>query len=539
VLKTTDRPALATIVSLHIIASTLAAQTVRGPVAMFDGVSFAGTPFATGGAEFRGVPYAAPPVGALRWAPTRRVTLDTRRTHDATRFGPACPQGNSLSSFVRNIAAAFGRADSVRITTPVTSEDCLTLNIWTPDRSPDARRPVMVWIHGGSNITGQGSSDVYNGANLAARGVVVVTINYRLGALGFLAHPALATESAQRASGNYALLDQIEALRWVQRNIQSVGGDPARVTVFGESAGSFDIMHLLASPLSTGLIHRAITQSGAPMATMPTRAQAESLGLVFASRVLRDTTHSVLTALRALSADSVVAATARMQIEASDFAGPVIDGHVLIDATGKRFDTGRILPVPMLTGSNALEMSSLRGYVPQFPRTVANYSAWLSRSFGLIAPRLLALYPAASDADVVPALLRVTTDLYMTCPTRFAARGVARTGQPSYLYYFTRVIPGGESLGAYHSAELGYVFGNRESWLPAQPEDFALSNTMQQYWVQFATTGDPNVSGLPAWPAHAENADQSLELGTPVSARTGVQKPACDLVQFALRAMLK
>jgi para-nitrobenzyl esterase len=508
----------------------------RAVVARFDREAFSGRAYPNGDFIFHGVPYAAAPTGSLRWRPPQK-RVPSARTRQATEFGPSCPQSTGLGIFYRNIAAAFGRADSVRMPPLRTSEDCLTLNIWT--RQLDARQPalpVMVWIHGGSNITGDGSAPLYNGGNLVQRGVVVVTINYRLGALGFMAHPSLTAESPDKTSGNYALMDQIAALQWVQRNIAAVGGDPTRVTIFGESAGSIDILHLMASPLARGLFHRVIAQSGAPMSALPTLAQAENVGKEFERALGVDSTTNVLAAMRAKTAAEVLAVSTRVMDMRSTLGAPIADGHVLVESTGKAFDQGRIAKVPLLIGSNALEMSSLRGYLPVFDRTMVNYADWLKRTFSLAAPRLLTLYPAASDADVDQTLVRLTTDLYMTCPSRFAARSVARANASTYLYQFTRVLPGGERLGAFHSAEIGYVFGTKESWLPVEPVDFKLSDTMMQYWTQFAATGTPNRAGLAEWPAHDEASDRYLELGADVVPRSGLQRDACDLVQMVLRA---
>ena len=520
------------------VASAASAQS-RRVVATFDGEQFRGSTSADSLVLFRGVPYAAAPVGTLRWrAPERRRIQRTVRA--ATEFGPACPQSPGLGTFYRNIAVAFGRGDSVRITAPRTSEDCLTLNVWAPvvaDRH--APLPVMVWIHGGSNIYGEGSSPIYDGARLARRGAVVVTINYRLGALGFLAHPALTAESQNHASGNYALLDQIAALQWVQRNITSLGGDTARVTVFGESAGSIDIMHLMASPRAAGLFHRAIAESGAPMGALTRLAQAEASGVAFARAAGIDSTAGALDALRKLPADSVVALSMRLLTAHPSLGAPIVEGAVLPEMTGNAFDHGRIARVPLMLGSNALEMSSLRVYVPQFERTVGNFTAWVTRSFGLASPRVLSLYPVRADADVEMALLRATTHMFMTCPTRFAARGAARAGMPTYLYQFTRVLPGGESLGAYHSAEIGYVFGTKESWLPLEPVDHELSESMARFWVQFAATGNPNVAGLPEWLPYDQATDRHLELGNTIAAGAGLTRETCDLVQLGLRAQLK
>ena len=522
------------IASLFCAATPTLAQS-RAITARFDSQTFSGSALSDSVLVFKGIPYAAPPVGTLRWqAPQRSVAQ--RGVRDATAFGPACPQSPGLGAFYRNIAAAFGRADSVRLPPLRTGEDCLTLNIWT--RVPTSRstpRPVMVWIHGGSNVFGQGSSAIYDGARLAKRGVVVVTINYRLGALGFLAHPALSVESPHHTSGNFALLDQVAALEWVRRNIGAVGGDTSRVTIFGESAGSIDIMHLMASPLSAGLFQRAIAESGAPMGAMPTLVQAEKSGVEFANALGIETGDGTLAALRRLPADSVVSTSMRLLGANPSLGAPIVDGYVLREMTGKTFDQGRAAKVPLLLGSNALEMSSLRTYVPQFERTVRNYTEWVTRTFGLFGSRLLTLYPTRNDSEVEMAVLRATTHLYMTCPTRFAARSTARAGVPTFLYQFTRVLPGGESLGAFHSAEIGYVFGTKESWLPLEPVDYTLSDQMEQYWVQFATTGDPNVAGLPGWPRYGADTDRHLELGTAVASSAGLTKETCDLVQVALR----
>ena len=527
------------VVATLVCAATPALGQSRAISARFDGETFTGSALSDSVSAYKGIPYASPPIGALRWqAPQRRVAH--RGVHAATAFGPACPQSPALGAFYRNIAAAFGRADSVHLPPLRTSEDCLTLNVWT--RAPAAHRaplPVMVWIHGGSNVFGQGSSAIYDGARLAKHGVVVVTINYRLGVLGFLAHPALSAESPHHASGNFALLDQIAALQWVRRNIGAIGGDTSRVTVFGESAGSIDIMHLMASPLSAGLFQRAIAESGAPMGAMPTLAQAEKSGVAFANTLGIDSGDGALAALRRLPADSVVSASMQLLGAHPSLGAPIVDGYVLPEMTGKTFDQGRATKVPLLLGSNALEMSALRTYVPQFERTVSNYSSWVTRTFGVFGPRLLSLYPATSDSEVEMAVLRATTHLYMTCPTRFAARSTARAGVPTFLYQFTRVLPGGESLGAFHSAEIGYVFGTKESWLPLEAADYTLSDQMQRYWVQFATTGDPNVADLPAWPRYDTTSDRHLELGTTLATSAGLSKETCDLVQTALRGQLR
>ncbi len=483
-------------------------------------------------AVFRGIPYAAPPVGSLRWRPPE-PPRPRSGLQAATASGPSCPQSNRLDAFVRGIAAAFGRADRVPASNRRTSEDCLTLNVWTADPRPASPgRPVMVWIHGGSNLSGEGTDPAYDGSALARRGVVVVTINYRLGALGFLAHPALTAESPDRTSGNYGLLDQIAALRWVQAEIGAFGGDPTRVTVFGESAGSLNLLLLMAAPAARGLFHRAIAQSGAPMGVMPRLAAAEPSGLALAEAL--GIAANDLTSLRTVPADSVRAAADRLQAAGRLTLGPVVDGALLPDAPGRLFDRGAQAAVPLLIGSNAREMSSLPYYLPRFDRTVAGYQAYLQSTAGPLAARLGALYPAATDGEVESALTSLVTDLFFTCPSRFAARRMAKAGAPAWLYHFTRVRPGGEALGAYHGAEITYAFGNLEAWLPNTGEDRALSDVMMRYWVRFAETGDPNQPGLPPWPAHTADSDRYLELDASPAVRTGLRAEACDLADLGL-----
>lgn len=527
---------LSVVVLLCTAANTLTAQS-KAPQAQFDGERFTGTQSGSSGeVAFKGIPYAAPPIGELRWRPPQ-PRAKSSQSQKATAFGPSCPQTPYLLAFSKNIASVFHMADKVDTTRVPTREDCLTLNIWTANwNARSSLKPVMVWLHGGSNLYGEGSSRLYDGATLARRGVVVVTLNYRLGALGFIAHPALSAESPQHSSGNYGLLDQIAALQWVQRNIRAVGGDPARVTVFGESAGAIDLVALMASPLSKALFHRAIAESGAPLGATSTLKQSEASGVALASALGIDSTGNVLAALRSTPAEAIVTAQGRVVLAGQFAPGPIADGWVLPEGIGKAFDAGRQQPVPLMIGSNALEMTTLRVYLPRFPRTVSAYQGWIEQSFSAAAPRLKELYPATADADVDGALLRLTTDLYITCPSRFAARAVSHSGQPAYLYYYTRVLPGGEKLGAYHSAEIGYVFGNKVAWLPREAIDDTLTDRMGAYWVNFAATGNPNGPGLPNWPMHDAAQDRYLELGDRVSEHAGLRREVCDIVTLGLRA---
>ncbi len=508
----------------------------KPPEAKAEGEMIVGARFgAPTEAVFKGVPYAAPPLGSLRWRPPERHSPRSG-TQSARDFGAVCVQTDRLTLWSKSIAQAFGTADKVPAEPLTVSEDCLYLNIWTTSWGvKSAAQPVMVWIHGGSNLNGAGSSPLYDGAALARRGVVVVTINYRLGVFGFMAHPALTAESPNHSSGNYGLLDQIEALRWVQRNIKAFGGDPTRVTAFGESAGAIDIIGLMASPLSKGLFHRVIAESGPPMGAVQTLSDAEEAGKRVSKALGADAGADPLRALRDRPAAELLATADRLLLAGQYSNGPIIDGWVLTAVPGRVFDSGRALPVPLLIGSNALEMTSLRFYMPRFERTVEGYQGWL-KQFGPAAGKIGELYPATGPAAVEPASLRLMTDLTFTCPSRFAARAVAKAGHPVYLYQFTRVLPGGESMGAYHAAELGYVFGTKLVWLPREKVDDELTTIMGQYWTQFAATGDPNRSGLPTWPAYSVTRDEHQELGSRVMSGTGLNREACDVVDQGLRA---
>lgn len=512
------------------LAGPAAAQ---GPRAVADGETLEGVALPGGVAVFRGVPYAEPPVGALRWRPpVQRPTGSGVRP--AREFAASCMQDGRLQLWARALATVFGTVDRLGPARLVASEDCLHLNVWTGNAAGADRRPVMVWIHGGSNTNGEGHAPWYDGAALAARGVVVVTINYRLGVFGFLAHPALSAESPHGASGNYGLLDQVEALRWVRRNIAAFGGDPDRVTVFGESAGAMNIMHLMAVPAARGLFHRAIAQSGAPMSGMPTRGEAEAAGARALAALVPEGADPLLS-LRAAPAPVVLAAGNRA-MATSGLMGPIVDGWVLPELTARVFEAGRQHPVPLLAGSNALEMTSLRAYMPRVEPTEAGYRAWVERTFGRAAPALLARFPAADAGQVERRALELMTDALFTCPTRIAAGSHAgAAGQPAWLYHFTRVLPGGEALGAFHALEIGYVFGNSLPWLPREDADGRLSDLMMGYWTRFAATGDPNGGDAPAWPRH-DGGGAYLDLGPAPRVGHGLRREVCDAIEPGLRA---
>ncbi len=473
---------------------------------------------------YLGIPFARPPVGELRWRPPQPA-----RPWDGVRecatFGPACWQ------------PAF----SLFPTRGPFSEDCLYLNVWAPLGPASAKRPVMVWIHGGGFVTGSGSKPHYHGARLAARGVVVVTINYRLGPFGFFAHPSLSAESPRGVSSNYGLLDQIAALRWVKRNIAAFGGDPNNVTIFGESAGAMSVCCLLVSPLARGLFHRAIAESGVAVGLkqrLKERAggqpSAEAVGKRIAARLGLSNAEQTAAALRAVPAEKLLKA-------ANPKAGlfgkgtrmwPCIDGYVLPDEPEKLFRSGRFHPVPLILGVNADEGSVfVKGQLR--PRRVFGYRLALRAFFGREgAKKVEAMYPAARDDEAAAQLSRVVTDSAFMAPTRRLARMLARAGRaPVYLYFFSRVSPAARfaGLGALHGAEIPYVFGWRRGRRGYNAADERLSEVMQAAWTRFARAGDPNGGDMPSWPAYSLKDEPYMEFGDEVKVGYRLRAAACDL----------
>lgn len=437
---------------------------------------------------FRGIPYARPPVGEMRWRPPLQAP-HWRGVREATEFGAACYQPPSRGgSIYHNTHAAM-------------SEDCLFVNVWTPANAHNA--PVLVWIHGGSLVTGAGSEAMYDGARFAERGVIVVSINYRLGALGYMAHPALSAESRRHISGNYGLLDQIQALRWVRRNIGAFGGDASNVTIAGESAGALSVMYLMASPEARGLFHRAIAQS-AYMITMPelrngTYADlpaAEPIGVWLGSQLGAND----LAALRSMSAEAIVEGAGR----AGYFPLGNIDGRTLRRQLVDVFDRGEQAPVPILAGFNEGEIRSLRFLLPPPPADAAAYTTEIRNRYGDLADAFLARYPADNIAE---SMLATTRDaMYGWTAERLAAKQTA-IGAPSFLYYFDHSYPAADELGlhAFHAAEIPFVFGNaartppRWPAIPQTAQETQLSDAMLSYWATFARTGAPSAQGQADW----------------------------------------
>ena len=488
------------VVAMATLAAAPAAITV-------DGGQIAGTS-ADGVRSYKGIPFAAPPVGELRWkAPQPVVPWSGVKPADA--FGPQCMQ----QPYPAN--SPYATAPSP------TSEDCLYLNVWTAAGAAD-KRPVMVWIHGGAWTRGSGATPTYDGASLATKGVVVVTTNYRLGPFGFLAHPELTAESAHHSSGNYAILDHIAALTWVQKNIASFGGNPANVTIFGESAGSWSVNVVQATPLAKGLFHRAIGESGAQFARTTRLADAEKGGVALATAVGADS----LKALRAVPADKILAVQAFR-------SGANVDGWVLPEDVRSIFTQKKHSDVPVLIGSNANEWTTLSNPA-QFPKTLDDFHARMAAQFPGLGAELNAVYPVKTDADIAPAMLGLGRDQTFTLEMRTWARMVVAGGRKAFLYQFTRVPPGpNPAWGAYHASEIVYVFNNLSTRPWATDTDKRLADQMSSYWVNFATAGDPNGKGLPSWMPYDAASEPYLDLGDAVQVRNHLLKAQLDFLEQA------
>lgn len=484
-----------------------------------------------GGGEraFLGVPYAAPPVGDLRWRPPQPVA-PWSGVREAVRFGPAARQ----APFPSNSIYAATQADTEF------DEDCLHLNVWTG--APGASgRPVMVWLHPGAYQFGSGSSALTNGEALARDGITVVSVNHRLGRFGFLAHPWLSAESGYGASGNYGLMDIVAALRWVSDNIEEFGGDPDNVTVFGASAGGNSVHNLLAMPAAKGLLHRAIAQSApgvGPVLDGPGHALGPSTlraGEEAGSELTDLLGVRSLTELRALPAETVESVAlpraagdwrfrilpgAQVSTHVFDSGYPVVDGHVLPRSPLEVYRSGDQLDIPVIVGNTGNESSSL-----PFLTSLDDYRAFLEAEFGAFAEEAFAHYPADSDAEVERVSAVLDGDRTFVWSNRTAARELSRTGSaPVWRYWFDHApgIPAGylerDYAGAFHLAEVPYVFRTldgpaRRDW-PWTDADHVLAQQISSAWCNFARTGDPNGDGVPEWPAYRPEETSTLVWST-------------------------
>jgi para-nitrobenzyl esterase len=487
---------------------TWRASALAGPIAATKGGAIEGLDKA-GVSAFLGVPFAAPPVGNLRWrAPAPAAPWAGVRP--AKSFGADCVQ--------EPMTAPPGPG----FVNP-TSEDCLYLNIWRPQASGD-RLPVMVWIHGGAFIMGAGSFPSYDGAAFARNGVILVTLNYRLGRFGTFAHPALRDEQADRPIADFGLLDQIAALEWVRDNIAGFGGDASNVTIFGESAGASSVNFLMASPLARGLFAKAISESGGSSGNLKTFAAAEAEGAAWSKTA--GVADDDIDALRSLPADKVWSAPV------TTVASPVVDGTVVLQSTDDAFHAEAFAQVPYLVGANSHEESLLR-WLPGLDE------AFL-KTLGQRGDAALSIYESMG-LDRKTAVAKLWGEAAMVEPARFRARQTARQGADTWLYHYDYVpdAAAGTTTGAGHEAEIEMVFNTPDQrWpKPWSTRDTAMAQMIQAYWVNFARTGNPNGSGLPTWPAYTLKGDTLMAFSKAGAVATeGFGKSRLDLLEAAYAA---
>ena len=443
--------------------------------------------------SFLGIPYAQPPVGNLRWmAPVPLAKWSGVKK--ATEFGSHCMQGKVYGDMVFH--------------DPGASEDCLTLNIWVPDKHVEPKLPVMVWIYGGGFVAGTTSEGRQEGSHLAQQGVIVVSMNYRLGVFGFFVHQELAKESGHNSAGNYGLLDQLEALKWVHENIAGFGGDPANVTIFGESAGSFSVSAQMASPLAKGLFQKVIGESGAAFSPSGLSFDAMSARAEKDTNLMKEKFGvTTLAELRSLPADKLLEPFAPPKSRGFEF-GPDIDGYFLPESVPAIFAAGKQNDVALMAGWNHDEGSFELAFSPQKP-TAESFKAEAQKDFGDKADEFLKLYPTDTPEHTTRSSLDYASDKFIAMSTWDWIEAQTKTGkQPTYRYRFDMAPfnknPNAPRLGAYHSAEIEYVFGQLDSKTDVTwtDNDRRVSEMMQHFWSNFAKNGNPNGPGVPSWPPY-------------------------------------
>lgn len=459
---------------------------------------------------FKGIPYAAPPVGPLRWRPPQAVQ-PWPGVRPALQFGPDGPQ-----------------AANPLLRAPSQSEDCLYLNVWAPEGAAPASLPVMVWFHGGGFVGGSGSDLRSDGALLAHRNLVVVSFNYRTGLFGFLAHPALSAESPDQVSGNYGLLDQVAALQWVQRNIAAFGGDPTRVTAFGVSAGSASISLLLASPMGQGLFQQAILHSPGAARPLATLADAQQAGTALGDDI---------DALRALPAQDLFEKTPLLAPKVRGLTTPRVlrpirDGWLLPEDERPVFKARRLHAMPLLVGSNADEGTLLTKAWPI--DTLAQYKELLQANFGDAAGKAGRVYPAATDRNVRARVADLFADTQFNYGTRLLAESMSQLEPKTWRYLFLRRRPK-QADGPHHGEEVSYVFGTIADAAPGETADYEsadreVSTAMMQAWAAFAASGNPNAPTLPRWAPYDPAADNHMAFGDVIEAGRGWRKPQLDFL---------
>lgn len=473
---------------------------------------------------YKGIAYAAPPVRDLRWRPPVPA-IPFAGVRQADRIGPACWQMQNPDTTL------YARGNLER------SEDCLYLNVFTGAEEDADKLPVMVWFHGGGNTAGHGGPQIFDGANLASRGAVIVTANYRLGALGFLAHPGLTAESDQHSSGNYGILDQLAVLEWIKNNIAEFGGDSDRVTIFGQSAGGTDVCLLMSSPLAQGLIHGVIGQSPGCIKLDTELTQGHAMGEAFASSFgVEDVSAQAIAKLRALDAETVIGTP-------GVGGSTIIDGWVVPDRPYDMLANGQQNRIPIMVGGLANEYHGLAHTAPEIDER--ELDGFLQANFGDAAQDIKANYQSSLAKSPLEARKDISTDNGFLLASRMWARLVTERGDNAYVYYFSRPAPvfrlyvherpdlyndgGQRHFGAYHSGELAYVFDNQDlvgiGW---NNEDRKLSETIADYWVSFARSGNPNADGLPSWPAYDPTTDTVQILDTRVHSAVHPRKAQLD-----------
>ena len=476
---------------------------------------------ATGLTVYRGIPFAAPPVGELRWkAPQPPAPWSGVR--DATEFGAICPQSPVL-------AMMTGEG------LPPTSEDCLFLNVWTAAGAGDDPRPVMVWIHGGGLSLGWSNQAQYDGSAFAGKGVVLVSVNYRLGPLGYLAHPALSKESGGE-SGNYGFLDQVAALQWVERNIVRFGGDPDNVTIFGESAGGTSVHALMASPQAAGLIDRAIAESPwitdtnirRLRGTSGMHASAENVGAAWAAALLGEGAKQSAKALRGLDATAIIQKTPPAGMPGAYEPHVTYGTAFMPESSEDRYAAGKQNDVPLMAGTNRNEGTMFMSFQPLADRDA--FLEMLKGVYGDHAEAVAKLYPSSTADELKAQQDRFITDTWFLRGTRWMLLGMDNVSSPAYQYFFTRVNPENPAWGAHHAAELGYVFNTLAGENYGDTDD-KLAALMIDYWVEFARTGDPNGGGRPVWPEFDGETQAYLELGDEVKTGAELEREINDRLE--------
>ncbi|MBY9067932.1 carboxylesterase family protein [Hyphomonas sp. WL0036] len=501
---------------------------------------------------FNGIPYAT----ARRWSPPSAPPQWGAIARDTREYGPECLQSRaSADGFIGSILEGVGMSGFEQMMAkiaislqkpPPESEDCLSLNIRTGNLGGNALQPVMVWIHGGSHQFGSGSQAIYQANGLVEKGVVLVTINYRLGAFGYLAHPALTEEAG--TSGNYGLMDQVSALNWVRENVAVFGGDPNNVTVFGESAGAQSITELMATPMSEGLFHKAILQSGASTynalhlkrSAIPGVKSAEETGIEFLSTLVPHTARAA--DLRAISASAIIA-RAEARPDLTPYFLPVVDGRILPRSIGAAFRDGETPAVPMIAGYNADEGSLFYPAIhsptvlrPGIAGTLPEREAAMAGVFGLNpAKALQALYGMNTEESWDKGATDMLGDDMFGVHMRFVGHRNVEGGAPTYLYQFTRVPPSpNQTIGAFHAAEIPFVFNSHLPGLKVTPNDLTLTEAMMTYWTNFARTGDPNGTGVPEWPSYSLDRDVWLDLNHSIRVIEGLRARKLDILEETL-----